>query len=135
MFFSRDNDTDSEYLGPPDGTLVCVCMANYDASNRSSLVCARSQNSSVSVRRVHVVSRVQDLRAEENRVLMQVEPPRCVETSTKPYARRRVRTRRLRLCCSPNQDHYDFAIVRTVRPRVLAGPHSASLDLWRAAFI
>ena len=34
MFFSRDNDTDSEYLGPPDGTLVCVCMANYDASNR-----------------------------------------------------------------------------------------------------
>ena len=73
---------------------VCVCVYGfYGAYNYSGLVRQVSGFSNVvSVRRVHVVLWLLDLRAEESRVVRHVKPPRCGEESSRPHALSLVRT-------------------------------------------
>ena len=67
-----------------NGMHVCVFMAPIT----NLVLCARSQDlvMSVSVRRVHVVSRLLDIRAEESRVVRHVKPPCCGKASRRPRA-------------------------------------------------
>ena len=71
-----------------------VCMyVFYGVYNYSGLVRKVSDFvMSVSVCRVHVISRLLDLRVEESRVVRQVKSPHCREATRKPRALIRVRT-------------------------------------------
>ena len=87
------------------------------------VLCARSQDLVMSMRRVRVVlSTLLDLRAEKSRVVRHVKPPCCGEASRKPCARSGVRTQAIdALAQSFNPLSYPSALNHVVLVALLRG--------------